>query len=143
MARAEFGADLDELRLMEPWLRQVLAPCLDADLLTTVLPGVALAVQEVCVNAIVHGGRSRRGTIDLQVELGTELTVIVDDDGIAFDPTSVVEPDPAHPQEHGYGVMIVRRLTSRFAYERCGDINRTTMSFRLEPTHVHRMEPDD
>lgn len=76
-----------------------------------------LAVHEICTNVIQHayGGDAGRFTLRLKAD-ADGFTVRIEDDGIAFDPAAVSEPDLDVGQEHGYGLFLVRALTDELHY---------------------------
>jgi serine/threonine-protein kinase RsbW len=89
-----------------------------------------VSLDEVLSNSIRHGYDTRPdGLIDLTFDLSNgTLTLTVEDDGPAFDPLSLPEPDVAAPLESrrpgGLGVHFVKRLMDGVEYERRGGLNR-------------------
>ena len=69
------------------------------------------AVRELLVNMGKHS-RARRGRIAAHCE-GGETKVLVEDDGVGFDPAAVLAPHPARPDaKHSFGLFNIReRLT--------------------------------
>lgn len=133
----EVKLDLAALREIAPWIRGELAERLDPAQVEVILPGIELAVQEIAVNIVEHGfvdnGTDLQGR-QFRVELDhhdgvVQLTLI--DNGPAYDPDQIAEPDPDQPQVGGYGLMIVRQLTSEFGVERDGDLNKTRLCFEI------------
>ncbi len=65
---------------------------------------------------------------------GHAVTIVIEDEGIPFDP--VAKPDPTLPKSveevkiGGLGILMVRRTMDVFAYERRGQTNVTTISKR-------------
>jgi len=101
-------------------------PARDADALCVVL-------DELLSNAIRHGLDGAAGH-EIRLALGydaNEVTVEIEDDGAAFDPTQV--PDPvlattlADRKPGGVGIAFVRNLTDSFEYQRVGDRNRVVL----------------
>ena len=134
-ARLEIAADLLSLRAIGPWLRDLLHGCLPDAEIEPFAARCELGVQEVAVNIVTHGyGDRADGSIDLDgvITDGT-LRVRVTDDGAPYQPDDHADPDPDDPQIHGYGLMIVRQLTSEFTHRRDGDRNHTTLVFDLPP----------
>lgn len=136
MSGLRLDADLLAIRAIGPWLRTVLAPHVADDGLDAVVSRCELALQEVAANVVRHGyGEHDPGmtpTIDLTAEVdGDAFRVVVADRGAPYDPDAQPEPDPHEPQVHGYGLVIVRRLTRRFDHTRSGDTNRTVLEFEL------------
>lgn len=135
--RLEIPADLSSIRAVGDWIRASLAERIAPDLIDTVAYTCELALQEVLVNIVTHGYGDSPGSIRLAGEFlagGAGWRVVVDDDAAAYEPAEHPDPDPDEPQVHGYGMMIVRQLTSEFSYTRLGDQNRTTLVFDLPTT---------
>ena len=93
-----------------------------------------LSLDEVITNIVSYGyrdGEEHEIHITLTEEEGS-LTVVLEDDGIAFDPLSEV-PDPdldAGVEERrigGLGVHFVKSLMDEVAYERRDGCNRLTL----------------
>lgn len=105
------------------------AGALDAFCAAEHLPaGVAwrlrVAVDEVVANILSHGG-SLAGPPEIEVALhrhGTDVQVIVSDDGPAFDPLARPDPDVTLPldarQPGGLGIALVKSLMDEVTYER-------------------------
>ena len=135
-AELSIRADLLALRLIEPWLGEVLAAQLGEDSAEDVTGRAMLAVQELCVNVIEHGGLGGDDSIAIAVDCDdTDVKIELLDGGPAFDPDSIAEPNPLEPQIGGYGLLIVRKLSTRFEVTRDSDMNRTVLSI---PVHERR-----
>jgi serine/threonine-protein kinase RsbW len=86
---------------------------------------VELALREALNNAVVHGNRLDPGKL-VQVycrcELGKEMSLVVRDQGIGFDPDAV--PDPLALEnlqaEHGRGILLMRSQMDQVSFERGG-----------------------
>lgn len=129
-------ADLVALRELGPWLREVIRPHVAENWLDLTMSAIELAVQEVAVNIVVHGLGSQPGAsfeMTAQAARG-RLVLELTDRGVEFCPDAVQRPD--QPQEHGYGVAIVRSLTSVFTVRREADTNHTTLVFVLPTDEV-------
>ncbi|MBP2672866.1 MAG: hypothetical protein H6Q85_2932 [candidate division NC10 bacterium] len=77
----------------------------------------------------------KAGWIDVTIERrGDAVDMTVTDDGPAFDPLQLPEPDVTAPlegrQPGGLGVHLVRKLMDRVEYARAGGRNRLTMTWR-------------
>ena len=78
-----------------------------------------IALAEVIVNAVKHGGQRPDGEIRCEIELAAgALVVRVFDAGAGFDPAAVLAPSPAREEpaslaESGYGLAIVRSQFTR------------------------------
>jgi len=97
-----------------------------------------LAVDEACTNVIEHGYEGRSGTIRLSVaENGGSLTVIIEDRGLPFDPSSVAPPDLSAGWRDrkigGLGWHFIRSCVDEIRYEPGADgRNRLTLVKKLE-----------
>ena len=73
-----------------------------------------------------------QGTVDIEViSDGQNLTFIICDSGIPFDPTRKAEIDTNIPLEErpigGLGIHLVRQIMDTIQYERIDDKNRLTL----------------
>jgi serine/threonine-protein kinase RsbW len=86
---------------------------------------VELALREALNNAVVHGNRLDPGKL-VQVycrcELGKELSLIVRDQGIGFDPSGIADPLALEnlQAEHGRGILLMRSQMDAISFERGG-----------------------
>jgi serine/threonine-protein kinase RsbW len=97
----------------------------------------ALAFDEVLCN-IASYGQARLG-IDVRVQLtDDEVRAEVCDDGVAFDPLGVPEPDTSADLDSraigGLGIFLVRRLMDEVTYARRDERNCLTFAKRRVPT---------
>lgn len=93
-----------------------------------------LALEEVFLNVASHGAGDLSRTPEVVVTLqqdGRLMSLTVEDDGAAFDPLSLPEPDTAATLADrpvgGLGVFLVRKLMDEVSYEHSGTHNRLTM----------------
>ena len=96
-----------------------------------------IALEEVFINVATHGtlaGRPAQVGVSLQRD-GEELTLLIEDDGPAFDPLTLPPPDVhARLEERrigGLGVYLVRQLMDDVSYERDGTRNRLRLRKRV------------
>ncbi len=94
---------------------------------------VTLAVDELVTNAIGYGCDDGEHRIDIALRLeGDTLTVEIADDGKAFDPLQVPEPDLSAPAEQhaggGVGIWLVRKTMDAVAYRRENGRNVVTLA---------------
>lgn len=94
---------------------------------------------KVCLDELVTNVCTHSCATELVVMLkrvNSELFICIEDDGEKFDPTAATEPDVTKPLEEraigGLGIHMVRKLTSRFEYERDNNVNRVTLAFDLD-----------
>ena len=95
-----------------------------------------VALDEILSNIIHHAGAGpNEATIDVAVELRNDaLEMTVTDDGPAFNPLQLPEPDVAATLEErrpgGLGVHLVRQLMDRVEYRRTEGRNCLVMTWR-------------
>ena len=81
---------------------------------------IGLVFDEVVTNIVNHGRPS--GDVDVRIRFGDDTTLVFEDDGVAFDPRTQPAPPVATRREDlrigGLGIVLVRELSSRLAYER-------------------------
>jgi serine/threonine-protein kinase RsbW len=98
---------------------------------------VALVIDELLSNVASHGGGpATPASVRLTVS-PDRVHAQVADQGAPFDPRTADHVDVSAAVEDrpigGLGLLLVRRLTDGFAYERDGDCNRTTFWIRRTP----------
>jgi anti-sigma regulatory factor (Ser/Thr protein kinase) len=99
-----------------------------------------LAVDELATNIITYAyGGAGPGPITVNVELSARaLTVILEDEGVAFDPRQVPAPTDLHlplqeRQVGGLGIYLALQGVDHFSYERVGDRNRNVLVVNRPP----------
>jgi sigma-B regulation protein RsbU (phosphoserine phosphatase) len=108
------------------------------DELTTA--GINLAIEEAVVNVMNYAySEGTRANILLEVTGdGKELTFVLRDSGIPFDPTAAPEVDTTLPIEHrsigGLGIHLIRHYMDVIRYERVDNQNVLTMIKFLQKT---------
>jgi serine/threonine-protein kinase RsbW len=134
MMRLTIDSRLPEIRratdLVEEFRARHDLPARDADALCVVL-------DELISNSIRHGLGEVPGH-DISVALdyaGGEITVEIEDDGVAFDPTAAPAPvlagTLAERKLGGLGIAFVRNLTDSIEYRRVAERNRVTLRRRV------------
>ena len=113
-----------------------------ANLPAEVAMHIDIVLDELLINTISYGYRDgRAGTITVRIEVADQVTIVIEDDGDAFDPLSVAAPDLEadldHRQMGGLGVHFVRTMMDTVDYERAGGVNRLTLTKRLSMTGQH------
>lgn len=107
-----------------------------------------LALEEIFMNVVMHGSPpGALARVELSLRLDDDgVTMTLEDDGPAFDPLSVPEPDLEASLEErsvgGLGVFLVRRLMDGVGYERIGARNRLCMRKRIEALEAHTAPRD-
>ncbi len=95
-----------------------------------------LAVEELVLNAMIHGGASSDAPprMDVALALGPDgLTIEVGDNGPAFNPLEDAPPAPDIGPGHelsvgGLGIHLVKNMVDRMSYRRVEGWNRITMA---------------
>ncbi|HEU4879134.1 MAG TPA: SpoIIE family protein phosphatase [Gemmatimonadaceae bacterium] len=125
--------DLDDLAVALGKVGPMVAACGGDEAAQT---RFTLAFEEVLSNIIKYAFPSN-GAHAVQCDItrdGDAILASISDDGIAFDPASVREPDTALPLEArplgGLGVHLVREMFDDVKYERCGGRNLLTLRQR-------------
>ena len=97
---------------------------------------IDIVLDELLVNTISYGyPDGRDGIITLRMQVDDSVTIVIEDDGDAFDPLSAAPPDLETDLEHrqigGLGVHFVRTMMDSVDYQRTGGINRLTLTKQL------------
>ena len=95
-------------------------------------------LDEVLSNIARHGLGGQAGSIEIQVACrGGVLEARVLDEAGPFNPLLMPAPDTTRSLDErapgGLGIALVRALSDDVRYERAGDRNQLTMTWRLEP----------
>ena len=96
---------------------------------------LAVIVEELVSNALRHGAGERATTVEVELECnGEAIRVALDDDGVAFDPTTSRHFDgPNAETGGGVGLALVKAWVSEFRYARVAGRNRMTMLLANAP----------
>jgi anti-sigma regulatory factor (Ser/Thr protein kinase) len=130
-----FPADRTAPRAAATWLRAVasgLSPSRLAD--------AELCMDELVTNVVRYGWADTDPgprSVTLRIDrIGCEVEITVEDAGRPFDPTAAPLAPIAHSLDEavpgGRGLLLVRSIAPRVAYERSNGVNRTTIAFPLE-----------
>ena len=96
-----------------------------------------VAIEEMVTNVIFYAyPEGTSADISLSAESdGSELTFILSDTGMPFDPTAKEDADtetnPMDREQGGMGILIVKNIMNEVSYQRLGDINQLTMKKKL------------
>jgi len=120
--------------------QQVCAAARSAGWRSDDLDRLELVLEEAVMNIISYSYGSGRG--ELQLELRTEggegLRLLLQDWGVAFDPTSVVHPECSGSLEErsigGIGLPLMQALTENMRYRRQHDSNLLELILHKRPT---------
>ncbi len=98
---------------------------------------LGLMLDELLTNVALHAYGGKGGAVSIEVEFFPPHTLqsVIRDQGPAFDPTGIPEPDTEASLDErkigGLGVHFVRRLADRFSYRRDGNCNEVTLVHSL------------
>ncbi|MCR5586608.1 MAG: ATP-binding protein [Lachnospiraceae bacterium] len=108
--------------------REIIAFCKDK-IDSTPATQIAIAAEEMAVNAITYGGNSL-SSIDVMLCITDDSVLLrLRDNGIPFDPTNYEYDDKNYEYS---GIELVRRITNRITYLRTLDFNNTTLEIDRE-----------
>lgn len=126
-ARLQLSSDLAEVARLNDWLAGVLA---QAEAPDSAAQAVKLCLNELVANAILYGypdGRAGRIEVVISPE-ATGLSVMLEDDGIAFDPLAAPQAAPlaglGDDRIGGFGLKLFRESVRAARYERSAGRNR-------------------
>ena len=130
-----FPADRTAPRATATWLRSQ-----PTGLTPTRLADAELCTDELVTNVVRHAWTSDDTgprSLTLRVERNdSEVEITIEDAGVAFDPTAAPIAPIARTLEEslpgGRGLLLVRAVAPRVAYERRNGVNRTTIAFPVE-----------
>ena len=99
---------------------------------------LGLALEEVFTNVVRHG-LGGQGDHEIRIEMArdaSEVTLLVEDAGVLFDPLSAPPPDIESPLAErpvgGLGIHLVRQVMDTLIYTRVNDHNRLLMKKHIE-----------
>ena len=128
--RNKVDAIVPATEIAEAWLqKQPIAP--------EALFLVSLAIEEIVTNCIKYGyDDTGEHIIDFVLSVADEkLTMVVVDDGHAFDPLAAPPPEVSREIEDrpigGLGIHLLRELADNVIYERRDGTNRLTLTMRI------------
>jgi len=129
--RIRLNADAGDLERLTEWLDRF---CEGHGIEDALHYHIAVAVEEVVINAIQHGQcNPADGAIEIGLTLaGEELRIDITDTGVPFNPLELPPPelgaDIARRKIGGLGVHLVRSLMTRVEYERLEGRNQLRLS---------------
>jgi len=101
---------------------------------------VGLVLEEMVANVIFYASpKDTEITIDIIAKSeGQTLTLVIGDNGRAFDPTQIksndMESNPAERPLGGMGIYIVKNIMDHISYQRLDGRNLLTMSININET---------
>jgi serine/threonine-protein kinase RsbW len=100
------------------------------------ISGLILSVTEATTNAIIHGNKkdiNKKVTINVSVEKGPKLKVVVKDEGKGFNPANI--PDPTEPEnllkDSGRGLYLMRVYMDEINYKITRDGTETILLLNM------------
>lgn len=132
--RTRVAGETAQLPRLSSFLREFWA---DAALPPAAAYAFQVALEEVFMNVATHGapeGRPAEVAVSLRHDDG-QLVLLIEDDGPAFDPLTLPQPNVHAPLEErrigGLGVHLIRQLMDAVSYERDGACNRLRLCKRI------------
>ena len=121
-------AEFDELPRLSAWVQELVG------LNARQSYAIQLCLEEVAVNLVMHGRPAGGDAVRFMVTLESQpLRVMVEDDGVAFDPTEVpaqaLSPTLETASAGGLGLKLLNGFAKQRAYERIAGKNRLILSF--------------
>lgn len=98
------------------------------------IPSVNLALEEALSNVIFYAfEKDSQNEISIDFQQGdSELTIVISDEGIPYDPTQKEDPDINLPAEDrpigGLGIFLIRQIMNEVTYSRVGQKNQLTLA---------------
>jgi anti-sigma regulatory factor (Ser/Thr protein kinase) len=121
VARMEFRASTEHLESLGAFIRQY---CAESEAIIL----VELAINEIAVNAIRHG-QARHCCVSVNRQ-SSWLTVIFEDDGVAFNPLEQETLPSGELREHGYGMLLIQVAQREMRYHRRAEWNVLEIDFQ-------------
>lgn len=126
VARLDLPATYTSLNLLRACLAELLMLC-DVAEQDPAMYGVQLAAHETCANVIDHaygGDFHQRIAVTLSLcRAERRIVVELHDTGSAFAFDDVPSPNLDEPQEHGYGLFLIRSVMDEVVYQSTSDGN--------------------
>ena len=125
--------DINEVPLLGEWVETI------GEQFELPMPAVFqinLALEEAVVNVMNYAYPGKEGMpVRIAAEKADAAVVFtLEDDGVAFDPTQAESPDISLDVEErpigGLGIFLVKEIMADVAYQRQGDTNILTMTYK-------------
>ena len=95
---------------------------------------IEVAIDEILTNISLHAYAPGSGNIDIDYSLEEDhrlFTIIITDEGVAFDPLAKEDPDVSLSEKErpigGLGIYIVKNVMDEVTYSRVGNKNVLTL----------------
>lgn len=125
---------LDQLTLVASFVEEL---CDELGLGADVVFNLNLVLEEAMTNVIMYG-HPEGGKHDIELTARADdgvLSLTVEDDGVAFDPTEVPDADVTLSAEErsigGLGIFLIRQIMDEVFYQRVNEHNVLTMKKKL------------
>ena len=104
---------------------------------STEIMKVRLAVEEVCMNIVQHAYKKEKGSFRLSSSsIGSHLVVVIEDEGIYFDPTQADGPLLVDNVEErpigGLGIHLIKSFVEEMRYEFVDGKNAFTLMIKKD-----------
>jgi len=128
MSSLRIAAEASHLRDAMIWLdTQCAANRIGSDDATR----LAIVLEELLLNVTTYGGKPPPSVELSFVRSPLSLELVIEDDGVAFDPTAAESPNLSDDIDEraigSLGVHLVMKLMDEVTYTRAGDINRLVL----------------
>lgn len=127
--------NIENVPNLAEWLEMLAS---EVDLPEDKLFNLHLAMEEAVVNVMNYAYPGKEGMpVDISCSIvGSDLIFVIDDQGVAFDPTAHEDPDITLDAMDrpigGLGIMLVRNIMETVSYERTRDgHNRLTLTMKM------------
>lgn len=132
LSALQVGASIDAIAEATSWLSELAE---EEGWPQSVSFGLELSLEEALTNVVSYGFKSVSHDPEIRLECyglpDGRVVVRILDNGVAFDPTQLKEPEAAASLEEakigGHGVQLMRRFLESLAYERVDGQNRLTL----------------
>lgn len=119
-------ATLEALMALDDW---VVAWCVAHDVPARPAASVRLVLHELAANVVLHGG----GASVLRATLAPGVMLVLEDDGVAFDPVAAVSAPVSGSIEDvaigGLGLHLIQTQSRTLEYRREAGFNRVVATF--------------
>jgi anti-sigma regulatory factor (Ser/Thr protein kinase) len=138
-------ADFLSVREIADWLPNQLQALLGTQVTAELAGSIELCIHELAINIVEHAYGAAGGRIEFRVSLdlqhdASRVRFDVTDSGSGFEFDGGNETAPEVPSIRGYGLLIVKQLSSDIQYRRSGDSNHWTIHFDVPSSSPHHFQ---
>jgi anti-sigma regulatory factor (Ser/Thr protein kinase) len=132
-------ADFLSVRKIAEWLPSQLQMLVGLDLAAEVVASIELCIHELAINIVEHAYGATSGRIEIGVGVdhqpsGRHIRFDIIDSGVGFEFDVSTDTAPEVPSIRGYGLLIVKQLSTDIRYRREANSNHWTLLFAV-PVH--------